>query len=274
LSTEKCDILVFGPHPDDEALGCANVISTGLSKNKKVKVAVVAYGESSVDGTRWFYGHEPQREDFINICLVRQKESIEAMKVLGLSQEDLIFLGYPNDGLLDIISSDDYTSSNPYESKFTGFDRVNIHGSYNMGALFCKENIQDDVRKIISECDPDLIYVSHPMDSHNDHKACGRMVYDIAKSIKSSIRVRCYLISPSKIPSERHRLIYKFTGQLRERYLKNSEEELKRRCIEQYKSQKFLFHELAFHYEVERYFKMESGLRSKVAKMLKPDLVY
>jgi LmbE family N-acetylglucosaminyl deacetylase len=274
LSREKCDILVFGPHPDDEALGCANVISQALSKKKKVKVIVVAYGESSVEGTKWFYGHEPEKEDYINIGYVRQKESLEAMKVLGLKEEDIIFLGYPNDGLLDIISSEDYTPDNPYLSAFTGFEKVSHNNSYNMGAPYCRESIYKDVRKILNEFDPDRVYVTHPLDSHNDHKACGKMVYDLAKEFKRSIKVRCYLISPSRIPSERHRMIYKFVGQLKEKYLGEQAKELKRRCIEKYESQSFLFKELAFHYDVERFFKLEHGPLAKIIKELKPDLVY
>jgi LmbE family N-acetylglucosaminyl deacetylase len=274
LSKEKYDILVFGPHPDDEALGCADLISRALKRKKKVKVVVAAYGESSVDGTKWFYDHDPQKEDFINIGYVRQKESIEAMKVLGLPEKDIIFLGYPNDGLLEIVSSNDYTSSKPYKSEFTGFDRVSYKNSYHMDAPFCKESIHNDISKILAQCDPDEVYVTHPMDSHNDHKACGKMVSDLVKEYKSQIRVRCYFISPSKIPSERHRMVYKFTGQLKERYLKGAEMDLKKRCIEQYRSQSFLFDELAFHYEVERFMKLEHGFLAKMAKMLKPNLVY
>ncbi len=266
--------MVFGPHPDDEGLGCANVISQALRKEKKVKVIVVANGESSVDGTEWFYGHPPQREDFVNIGRVRQKETIEAMKVLGLAEEEIIFLGYPNDGILKMMSSDECTPDKPYRSEFTGFDRVTYENSYNMGAPFCKESILEDVGKIISDYNPHEVYVTHHQDSHYDHKACGKMVFDLTRKINPSAKVRGYLISPSRIPSEKQRMVYKSTGQLREIHLSESEKELKKRCIEQYKSQSFLFDQLAFHYDVERFFKMEQGMRIKMARMLKPDLVY
>jgi LmbE family N-acetylglucosaminyl deacetylase len=274
LTKEKYDIIVFGPHPDDEALGCANVVSRALGKKKKVKVTVVANGESSVDGTEWFYGHPPEQEDFKNIGRVRQEESIAAMKVLGLPREDVIFLGYPNDGLLEIMSSDEYTLENPYRSGFTGFDKVTYENSYSMGAPFCKESILKDVGNILSDYSPDEVYVTHPQDSHEDHKACGRLVYDVSKELDTSIKVRGYLISPSKTPSEKQLMVYKSTGQLKEIHLNESEKEMKKRCIEQYKSQSFLFDQLAFHYDVERFFKMEQGMRIKMAKILKPDLVY
>ena len=256
MSNERCDILIFSPHPDDEALGCAGLIHDAINKKQKVKIIIVTNGESSVEGTEWFYGHKTKKEDFINIGYVRQKESISAMKVLGLKKEDIIFLGYPNDGLLDIIYSDKYTTNKPYKSEFTGFDSVSYDDSYNMGTAFCKDSITKDVRNLLKEHQPLNIYVTHPLDSHNDHKACGRFIKDISKQLESSLNVLFYIIARSKIPSKKIRLIYKVKGRLKERYLDESMRKIKEECIHQYKSQSFLFDEIAFHYEVERFFKM------------------
>lgn len=256
MSTERCDILIFGPHPDDEALGCAGLIYDAINKKKKVKIVIATYGESSVEGTEWYYGHKAKEEDFINIGNVRQKESISAMKVLGLKKEDLIFLGYPNDGLLDILFSDRYSIERSFKSEYTGFDSVSHEGSYNMGAPFCKDSITKDIGNILRDLQPKNIYVTHPLDSHDDHKACGRIVNDISKQPASSMNVLFYMIAQSKIPSKKQRLIYKAKGQLKEKYLDESARKIKKECINQYKSQGFLFDEIAFHNEVERFYKI------------------
>jgi LmbE family N-acetylglucosaminyl deacetylase len=274
LNNEKCHHLIIGPHPDDEALGCAGLIYKALKKNEKVKVIVVANGESSIEGTKWFYGRKPTTEDFINIGYMRQKETIAAMKVLGLKSNDIKFLGYPNDGLLEIISSDKYTPNNPFKSQFTGFERVSYENSFNIGVPFCKNSLFTDFRDLLKKYDPDHVYVTHPLDSHNDHKACGRFVYDLSKEFRNSIKVRCYVIAKSKIPSKKHRMIYKSIGQLKESHLDEVTKKIKKRCMGEYKSQGFLFDEIAFHYDVERLIKLEHGLLAKIAKKLRPSLVY
>ncbi len=271
-SMSKCDIMVFAPHPDDEALGCAGMIYKAVQKKKKVKIIIVANGESSVDGTEWFYGHKPETQDFINIGYVRQKESVSAMKALGLASKDVIFFGYPNDGLLEIVSSDSYTKDKPYRSEFTNFDRVSYENSYSMGAPFCKESFLHDIKAILNKCNPRNVYVTHPMDSHFDHRACGRFVPEIAKNYDGTIRVFFYMIAKSKIPSPKRRFVYKCTGQLREKYLNEGTIKIKKRCINEYKSQSFLFDQLTFHNEVERFWKLKHGIRSKLAKKLFPSL--
>jgi LmbE family N-acetylglucosaminyl deacetylase len=196
------------------------------------------------------------------------------MKVLNLEPDEIIFLGYPNDGLLEIISSDVYTEDNPYRSKFTNFDRVTYKNSRNIGVPFCKESLFSDVREILEEGKPRYVYVTHPMDSHIDHKACGQFVPKIVKNYDKSIRVLGYMIAKSKIPSPKRRFVYKCIGQLTEKYLDETTRIIKERCINEYKSQSFLFTELAFHNEVERFWKLERGLRSRLVKKLIPSLRY
>ncbi|UCE36853.1 MAG: PIG-L family deacetylase [Thermoplasmata archaeon] len=268
----KSDILIFAPHPDDEALGCAGLIYSSIKKNKKVKVVVVANGESSVDGTERYYGHKPETQDFINIGYVRQKESVSAMKVLGLSSEDVIFLGYPNDGLMEMLSSDKYDKESPYKSEFTHFDRVSYENSYSMGAPFCKESFYSDIKSIFNECRPREVYVTHPLDSHFDHQACGRYISSYVKQLDNSIRVLCYVISPSKIPSPKQSLVYKLAGQMTERHLDKTAKEMKKRFMDEYKSQSYLFDQVAFHFNVERYWKLKRGVRAKIAKKIFPNL--
>ncbi len=271
---EKCDILIFAPHPDDEVLGCGGLIYNEVKKGKRVKIIVVTNGEASLDGTELFYGHKPKTQDFINIGYARQKESISAMKILGLDNKDIIFLGYPNDGLIEILSSDVYSKDNPYKSKFTNLDRVAYKNSYSLGAPFCKESFFDDIKSILKEYMPRTVYLPHPLDSHLDHKACGRFIYEATKKFDRSISVLAYFISWSKEQSPKRLLIYKLTCQLKEIHLDEDAKKMKERCMRQHKSQMYLYKDVAFHNDVERFWKLERGIRAKIAKKLIPSLRY
>lgn len=273
-SMKKCNIIVFAPHPDDEALACAGMMYKALSENKKVMVVVVTNGESSVEGTEWYYGRKPSTQDFIDIGYVRQKESIAAMKLLGLKPDDVVFLGYPDSGLTALISSDKYTNDSPFRSEFTQFDRVSHKNSRSMDAPFCQENLSNDIESILVKFDPERIYITHPLDSHPDHKACGQLVHGIADETLESCTVLGYMIARAGVPSPKRRVVYKSTGQLKEEYLDEETRQIKEKCINQYKSQSFLFEQLAFHFEVERFWKLDRGMRAAIANKIIADLRY
>lgn len=270
----KSDIIVFASHPDDEAFGCAGLIYTAVQKEKKVKVIEVTNGESSIEGTKLYYGYKPETQDYINIGLVRQKESISAMNVLGLTSDDIIFLGYPDNGLMDMISKEKYSKSTPYHSRLTDFDKVSYENSLTIGAPFCRDSFFSDIKNILDEYKPKEIYVNHPLDSHLDHRACGNNIYNIAQNFDDSIRIFGYILSKSKIPSPKQRFLYKCTGQLKEKYLKEGIKEIKMLCIKKYKSQRYLFDQLTFHIEIERFWKLKPGVRARLIKKIEPRLKF
>ncbi len=143
-----------------------------------------------------------------------------------------------------------------------------------MDAPFCKESFFNDIKSVFAEWGSKSVYVTHPMDSHLDHQACGRNIYSIIKSLDKSVKVFGYFISPWKIPRRKRRIKYKYAGQLKERYLDSSTKSIKTRCINEYKSQNYLFDLLKFHNEVERYWNLKSGVRAKIFKKISPDLKY
>jgi LmbE family N-acetylglucosaminyl deacetylase len=59
---KKSDIIIFAPHPDDEALGCAGLIYKTVQKNKKVKIVIVANGHSR------FHQHRVCKTKRVDIC--------------------------------------------------------------------------------------------------------------------------------------------------------------------------------------------------------------
>lgn len=157
------NIIVFAPHPDDEALMFSGIIYRALAKGEPVKVVIITNGDAnSVD------------EGY-----VRQSESVNAMNVLGIVEYKIIFLGYPNSGLDDIYNY--YTSSNDiYTSPTTGMSET--YGNRGLGGSdyhtfmfgqpgkYNKPNILMDLESILSDFLPDHVFVTSEFDTHQDHE--------------------------------------------------------------------------------------------------------
>jgi N-acetylglucosamine malate deacetylase 1 len=75
-------VLVFSPHPDDESIGIGGYIAQSIANGANVEIVLVTNGN--------FHGNEQER----------YAEFKEATHVLGVSESNLVFLGFP-DGKLD-----------------------------------------------------------------------------------------------------------------------------------------------------------------------------
>jgi LmbE family N-acetylglucosaminyl deacetylase len=93
--TANADILVVAPHPDDDIITSAGVIYRAHQRREPVKVVFVTSGDAA--GAK--------------MVEVRKAEAIAAQKILGTSEDNLVFLGYP-DGQLDGIRRGQSTAHN------------------------------------------------------------------------------------------------------------------------------------------------------------------
>jgi LmbE family N-acetylglucosaminyl deacetylase len=93
-------VMIFAPHPDDEALGNAALIQVARAAGAQVRVVFVTDGESNPWPQRYV-----ERRWFIDAdCRLRwgvrrRAESLRALETLGLLPTDAIFLGLPDQGL-------------------------------------------------------------------------------------------------------------------------------------------------------------------------------
>ena len=79
-------ILILAPHPDDESLGCGGLIAQACAAGHQVHVAILTDGA---------YSH-PNSPSYpaARLKALRQAEAAEAVSVLGLPSENLLFLDY------------------------------------------------------------------------------------------------------------------------------------------------------------------------------------
>jgi len=84
--------IIFAPHPDDEALMASGIIYSALSKGDVVKVVVMTNGDAFPPATT-------------ATGITREAETVSGMSVLGLSEQNIIFLGYGDLTLMKLYNS-------------------------------------------------------------------------------------------------------------------------------------------------------------------------
>ena len=164
-------VLILAPHPDDEAIGCAGIIQQALKVGAKVQVAYLTNGDhNQVAFIVYERRFTIKQAEFIHMGEVRRQEAIKAMKLLGLNESDLVFLGYPDFGTFTIFSKF-WQSKRPYKGLLTRISAVPYKENLSFGAAYNADNILSDIKKVILAYKPNKIFVSHPADTNSDHKA-------------------------------------------------------------------------------------------------------
>jgi LmbE family N-acetylglucosaminyl deacetylase len=164
-------ILVLAPHPDDEVLGAAGVLREAARRGLPIRVVFLTHGDSN----EWSFLAYRKRPVLtpggaLAMGAVRHQEALAAAAVLGVPAQDLVFLGYPDYGTLDIWLSH-WGSSAPARGRLTRARAVPYANAFRPGAPYKGEAILADLEAILKDFRPTRIFVSHPADHHPDHAA-------------------------------------------------------------------------------------------------------
>jgi len=126
-SCKNDKILVFAPHPDDETIGAGGFIYESIKNGAEVTIVLVT------DGNR----HRLKEK--------RYAEFLEATEILRVKSENIIFLNFPDGGL---VKED-------------------------------TEKVKEEFLKIIENLNPDIVVYPSPSDQHSDHSVTGTIVEQI-----------------------------------------------------------------------------------------------
>ena len=127
-------ILVLAPHPDDEVLGAAGVIQQAVAMKVPIKVVFLTYGDSNQWSFLLYRKHPVVWPGAVeNMGLVRHDEAINASRILGVERKNLIFLGYPDFGTLNIWYYH-WNQRPAYRSLMTRVTAVPYKGAYRSGS--------------------------------------------------------------------------------------------------------------------------------------------
>ena len=168
-------ILIFAPHPDDEALSSPGLIRKALSRGDKVKIVLFTCGDANRNSMEALEERYPEKAvdrdgdgdfDMIDFGIVRHDESISGIKLMGLTPDDVIFMGYPDGGGGRI-----WRSVEPQMSPYTHTDKVPEAYSfaYNPGSPYSRAGCLGDFVNIIKDFNPTIVLTPRPTDTHGDH---------------------------------------------------------------------------------------------------------
>lgn len=164
-------LLVVAPHPDDETLCCAGVIQRVIAAGGKVAVVWITSGDASemdllVIEKSLF--RKPQKLRALGAR--RMQEAHAAADVLGIQADGQIFLGYPDRGILSLLT-DHYVT--PFYSKFNGSSVVPYDNALSPGKPYTGRSLERDFDSVLQRVKPTLILAPSPRDAHSDHEAAG-----------------------------------------------------------------------------------------------------
>ena len=137
-------IIVFSPHPDDETVGCGGTIAKRVFEGYNVIIVVMTDGKNAFSK---LFGIESDPSP-AELKALRKEELKQATKVLGVTEENLIFLDF-EDGKL---------KENSYKA-------------------------EKEVSQILTRFSPVEVYFPYRRDHHPDHRATNCIVRKAVKSL-------------------------------------------------------------------------------------------
>jgi len=164
-------LLVVSPHPDDESLCCAGVIQRVIHSGGSVSIVWITSGDGSdadlLVVEKSLFRNPAKLRD---LALERMQESRRAASILGVAADRLFFLGYPDGGVLAIMT-DNYTT--PYTSQLTSAAAVPYSQAMFPGHPYTGQSLEHDFQAVLERVHPTLVLAPSPRDAHPDHRATG-----------------------------------------------------------------------------------------------------
>ncbi len=168
-------ILIFAPHPDDEALSSPGLVARSLRRGDKVKIVLFTCGDANTSAREALEERYPEKAvdrdgdgdfDMIDFGIVRHDESISGIKLMGLTPDDVIYMGYPDGGGGEL-----WSSVEPQMSPNTHSDKVPVEYTfaYNPGSPYNRTGCLGDFVSIIKDFNPTIVVTPRPTDTHGDH---------------------------------------------------------------------------------------------------------
>ena len=170
-------LLVIVPHSDDECLISAGLMRRFIIENRQVDLCVATNGD---------YLAEDMKKG-----MTRLYESSLVAGKIGIMENHIHFLGYPDTGMDPKISFLYHAWKNPNSSKTSGVIRETYSISnipeyhlrkHGMHAARTAVNAWQDLSELLHEIEPDLIVTTSPQDVHGDHAGLYYMIHELNRN--------------------------------------------------------------------------------------------
>jgi LmbE family N-acetylglucosaminyl deacetylase len=175
-------VLVIAPHNDDEMLSCSILIKRLVDQGSDVSFAIITNGD----------GFTPDiiisskklaivGSDYIRLGMIRQRETLNGLALLGIPADNIRFFGYPDRGCQEMLLFNWYSKA-PYFDPWTKSNIVPYQNSFGDMPALAGENMLKDIKTVLKEVAPNLIIMPHPYDENVDHAAINAMIPSSATS--------------------------------------------------------------------------------------------
>lgn len=169
-------MLVIVPHSDDEIILFGGLIRRAMAENKTVYVALVTNGD-----------YEATTEEQ---GVIRPLETIAGLNALGLSEEQIIIMGYADTGMpkkesfiWNLWEAEDDHHVYPSHVGVHTYGPSNhpdfhstVHGA---PADYTKTAFRADIVELLQRLNPDAVFTTHPDDAHGDHAGLYQFVKEL-----------------------------------------------------------------------------------------------
>lgn len=163
-------VLVVAPHPDDEVLGCGGLIQQAVAEGAQVDVALVTNGDAAELSLIFGERDLPLGpEAYVKLGRQRQQESLAALSLLGVPENHVHFLGYPNNGLLALWRPEHWRYTDMYRSPYTRVSFSPYERGLTAQAPYCGQQLLSDLLSLMYRLRPTIVLAPHPQDMHPDH---------------------------------------------------------------------------------------------------------
>ena len=173
----QTSLLVVSPHPDDETLCCAGLIRRVVAAGWRAGIVWLTSGDGSeLDMILIERVLRVQPAKMRDLAGRRMREARAAAGILGVPPQRQFFLGYPDGGLLTLVTDHFAT---PYYSRFTGAQRVPYADTISAGHPYTGESLERDFARVLDRIHPTLVLAPSPQDAHPDHRAAGILTLQV-----------------------------------------------------------------------------------------------
>lgn len=185
-------LLVVAPHPDDETLCCAGVIQRVARAGGRASVVWITSGDASyldvllVDKT---LTRSAARQRGLGAR--RMREARAATTLLGVGDDRQLFLGYPDRGVLALLTEHRDTA---FTSRFTAAAAVPYPDALFPGHAYTGASLERDFVAVLERVRPTLVLAPSPRDSHPDHRAAALLTLRVLANRGELPALRCWIV--------------------------------------------------------------------------------
>jgi len=180
-------LMVFAPHPDDETLGAGGLIQRVLHMGGTVKVVFMTSGDGYPEGVM-LEDHisHPKAQDYREYGKIREGEARRVLAALGVKENDLVFLAFPDGGLC-YLAWKYWSDKRPYVSPYTKEDRPPPTDMIIPKTDYSGQDLKKEIVRVLSEFRPTLVSFTRHEDRHPDHCATSLFVQEALAELQGAV---------------------------------------------------------------------------------------